>query len=354
MNVIRPDDVDIEQRVLAALRTVTVGPDGPDVVDGGLIHAVVATDGVVRVLFEPERLAGDDGGGLAAAIMPLVRAVPGVTRAVVKARPRPPAGRRPVPGIRHVVAVHSGKGGVGKSTVAANMAAALARDGARTGLLDIDVYGPSGHVLFGLAGRAETAADGRRIAPKEAFGVTVMSPGFLVPEGQALLWRGSLVDAGIPQLFFDVAWGALDYLVVDMPPGTSDVHLATLARVALSGVVTVTAPGQVSVEDVRRGMEMFADLAVPCLGLVENMAGVVCPGCGHTQPLFGAGGADELAVGTGLPVLARLPFVPALAAAAEKGKPAVIAEPDGPSARTFTDLARRLRSRLPVSVEETL
>lgn len=338
----------LERRVLDALSCVLIGPDGPDVVAAGHVYDVVATGGIVRVLVDPGRIPGGDADGLADAVMPILRAVEGVERVVVKPRPAPIAVQRSISGVRRVVAVHSGKGGVGKSTVAVNLAAALARGREtrrpplKVGLLDADVYGPSTPILLGIAQRATTTDDGSAIAPIEAHGMKAMSLGFLIPAGKALAWRGGLVDEGLPQLLTDVAWGELDVLIVDLPPGTSDVHLALARQVALAGVVTVTAPGQISAQDVRRGMEMFADVAVPCLGIVENLAGVVCRRCGHTEALFGAGGGDELARETGLTLLARLPFLPELEAAATEGVPVVVSGLATSAAAIFQDLADRL------------
>jgi len=341
------DTAALEAAVLGRLHDVLVGPDGPDVVAAGQVYDVVATGGAVRVLLDPDRFQGDAAQeSLADAITPLVEAIPGVARAVVKPRPRPVALREKLPGIRRVVAVHSGKGGVGKSTVCANLAVALAAQGYRVGLLDADVYGPSAPTLFGLKGRAELTDDGKKLRPFEAKGVKLMSLGFLLPEGQALIWRGSLVDEGLPQMFTDVDWGELDLLLVDLPPGTSDVHLATARQVALSGVLTVTAPGQVSVDDVRRGMEMFADLAVPCLGIVENMATWSCRRCGREQPLFGKGGGELLARELGVPLLAQLPFVPAVAAGSDSGTPVVAMEPQSAAAGGFFSMAAQLVCRL--------
>jgi ATP-binding protein involved in chromosome partitioning len=304
---------------------------------------VVATGGAVRVLLDPERFPNQvSQDALAETITPLVESVPGVERAVVKPRPRPVALRAELPGVRRVLGVHSGKGGVGKSTVSVNLALALAARGLRVGLLDADVYGPSAPTLLDLDGRLETTADGRKVLPKEKHGIKVVSLGLLMPPGQALIWRGSLVDEGLTQLFNDVDWGELDVLVVDLPPGTSDVHLAVARQAPLSGVVAVTAPGQVSVDDVRRGMEMFADLAVPCVGIVENMAGAVCRRCGVESPLFGSGGAESLADLSGLPVLARLPFYPDLAAASDAGCPLLLEAPDSPPAAQFHALAKCL------------
>jgi len=340
----------LEQQVLESLRQLSLSDGGPDVVSAGQVYDVVATAGAVRVLLDPERIAEDALEPLADAIIPLVESLPGVERAVVKPRPRSIAGRDSLPGIRHVVGVHSGKGGVGKSTLTANLAVALAQQGYAVGLLDADVYGPSAPTLLGVSGRAETTAAGDRIAPREAFGVRMMSIGLLLPEAQALIWRGSLVDEGLPQLFNDIDWGALDILLVDLPPGTSDVHLAVARVVALSGVITVTAPGQVAIDDVRRGLEMFADLAVPCLGLVENMAGVSCRRCGHVGALFGAGGATGLSDLTGLPLLASLPFIPEVAVGSDNGEP-VARESDGNGA-LFHALASRIADDLKLAVRK--
>lgn len=334
----------LEERVLHALRQVRIGENGPDVVSAGQVFDVVATGGAVRVLLDPERIPADDLEALAEALTPLVEGLPGVARAVVKPRPRSTARHASLPGVHHVVAVHSGKGGVGKSTLTANLAVALAAQGYAVGLLDADVYGPSAPTLLGVGGRAETTDDGDRIAPKTAHGVRMISLGLLLPEEQALIWRGSLIDEGLPQLFRDVAWGELDLLLVDLPPGTSDVHLAVAGYVALSGVITVTAPGQVSVDDVRRGLEMFADLAVPCLGLVENMAGFSCRKCGHVGALFGSGGAAALAEQTGLPLLASLPFIPEVAVGSDSGEP--VARNETGAGASFHELARLLARRL--------
>ncbi|MCU7919057.1 MAG: Mrp/NBP35 family ATP-binding protein [Candidatus Thiodiazotropha sp. (ex Epidulcina cf. delphinae)] len=338
---------ELEERVLDELRRVQLGVDGPDLVSAGQVYDVVATGGAVRILLDPENMPDGAQASLAEAIAPLVETLPGVERVVVKPRPRSIAKRQSLPGIRHVVGIHSGKGGVGKSTLTVNLAVALAEQGVAVGLLDADVYGPSVPTLLGVEGRAEITEAGSRIEPKEAFGVRMMSLGLLLPGEQALIWRGSLIDEGLPQLFSDIAWGDLDILLVDLPPGTSDVHLAVARYVALSGVITVTAPGQVSIDDVRRGLEMFADLAVPSLGLVENMAGFSCRKCGETRTLFGNGGTDELSAMTGVPILASLPFAPGIALDADNGYPTAKAS-KGRGA-CFHDLARKISDRLKLS-----
>lgn len=334
----------LEDRVLHQLRQVHAGEDGPDIVSSGQVYDVVATGGAVRVLLDPDKIPDGSEQALAEAITPLVEAIPGAERAIVKPRPRPVSQTKSLHGVDHVVGIHSGKGGVGKSTVTVNLAVALARQGYSVGLLDADIYGPSAPTLLGLKGRAETTDDGERIAPMEAFGVRFMSLGLLLPEDQALIWRGSLVDQGLPQLFHDIDWGELDILLVDLPPGTSDVHLAVAQSVPLSGIITVTAPGQVSIDDVRRGLEMFADIAVPCIGLVENMAGITCHSCGHQSHLFGHGGADELSGLTGLPVLCSLAFTPQLAVASDQGKP--VASANNGTEQSFLDLSTLIADRV--------
>jgi ATP-binding protein involved in chromosome partitioning len=242
---------------------------------------------------------------------------------------------------------------VGKSTVAVNLALAVAARGLEVGLLDADVYGPSAPTLLGLSGRLETTKDGTRVRPLEKYGIKVVSLGFLLPADQALIWRGALVEHGLAQLCSEVDWGGLDLLVVDLPPGTSDAHLAVARHAPLAAIVTVTAPGQVSVDDVRRGMEMFADLAVPCLGIVENMAAVACRRCGQESYLFGAGGGADLAQHTSLPLLARLPYFPGLAEASDRGLPPVAVEPDSVQAAAFHGLAARVSAELRIEPEPT-
>lgn len=336
----------LEEQVLNALHDITAGPDGLDVVSSGQVFDVVATGGAVRVLLDTKLIPEASQELLAEMIMPLVEALPGVERVVVKPRPRSITQQAQLPGISHVIGIHSGKGGVGKSTVAVNLAVALAQQGLRVGLLDADVYGPSCPTLLGVSGRAEMTEDGCKIEPIERHGVRLMSLGFLLPEGQALIWRGSLVDQGLPQLFSDVDWGELDMLLVDLPPGTSDVHLAVAQHAPLSGVIAVTSPGQLSVDDVRRGMEMFADLQVPCLGLVENMAGVACRKCGKIGALFGSDGGHDLAAETGIPLLASLPFVPQVAILGDQGEPLVVSDPESSVTGQFDALATRLSQGL--------
>ena len=208
-----------------------------------------------------------------------------------------PGGRQPLPGIRNVVAVASGKGGVGKSTVAVNLALALALDGGRVGLLDADIYGPSQPRMLGLSGERPSSRDGRRLEPLRAHGVRAMSIGFLIEEEQPMVWRGPMVTQALTQLLGETEWGELDYLVVDLPPGTGDIQLTLSQRVPVSGAVIVTTPQEIALLDARKGLKMFQKVAVPVLGIVENMSTHVCSHCGHTEPVFGEGGGQRLAAG---------------------------------------------------------
>ncbi|CAA6603661.1 Mrp/NBP35 family protein [Rhodospirillaceae bacterium LM-1] len=335
----------LEELVLAALRSVTLGQTGPDIVSSGLVYDVVATGPAVRVLLDPERIPDGDADALGDFLAPLVEALPGIERVIVKPRPKSIASQEAKPVARYILGVHSGKGGVGKSTLSANLAVALGLLGLKVGVLDADVYGPSMPTLFGLSGRAEEMNG--KIEPRAAHGVKIMSLGFLLPPEKALAWRGSLIDEGLPLLLSEVAWGDLDILLIDLPPGTSDVHLALAKHAHLSGILTVTTPGSLALIDVKRGMEMFADLAIPCLGIVENMASVACSDCGHAIPVFGQGGALALSEETGLPLLASIPFIPELSITGDAGVPYVIAAGDAPTSKSITALAVRIAKQIP-------
>jgi ATP-binding protein involved in chromosome partitioning len=237
-----------------------------------------------------------------------------------------------------VVAVSSAKGGVGKSTVTANLAAALAAGGARVGLLDADVYGPSVPIMFGTAERPRAAAD-RTIEPIERHGVRLVSMGFFLDEQSPVIWRGPIVMGIVRQFLRDVRWGALDYLLIDLPPGTGDAVLTLAQQVPLSGAIIVTTPQDVALLDVGRGIAMFAQLATPVIGVVENMSGYACGTCGTVDPVFGTGGGDVLAQRFGIPVLARIPLDGTVRAQADAGVPIVLAAPDHPVSGAYRALA---------------
>jgi len=253
---------------------------------------------------------------------------------------------KPMPGVSNIVAVASGKGGVGKSTVAANLALAWAAAGARVGILDADIYGPSQPLMLGLEGQRPTAPDGKHLVPLEAHGLKAMSIGFLVDAAQAVVWRGPMVTQALTQLLGDTSWGELDYLVVDMPPGTGDIQLTLAQRVPVSGAVIVTTPQDLALADARKGLAMFEKVAVPVLGIVENMSLHVCSQCGHIEHIFGAGGGERLAAENGVQLLGSLPLDAHIRAEADGGAPTVVSAPGTARAAAYVDMARRTAGAL--------
>jgi ATP-binding protein involved in chromosome partitioning len=253
---------------------------------------------------------------------------------------------QPLPGIRNVIAVASGKGGVGKSTTAVNLALALALEGAKVGILDADIYGPSQPRMMGLQGERPVSRDGRRIEPLEAHGVKVISIGFLIEEEQPMVWRGPMVTQALTQLLGDTNWGELDYLVVDMPPGTGDIQLTLSQRVPVSGAVIVTTPQDIALLDARKGLRMFQKVSIPVLGVIENMATHVCSKCGHEEPIFGSGGGARMAAQYDVALLGALPLDIRIREETDAGRPTVIADPDGPVGRAYLETARRTAARL--------
>jgi ATP-binding protein involved in chromosome partitioning len=253
---------------------------------------------------------------------------------------------KPLAGIRNIVAVASGKGGVGKSTVAANLALAWAAQGARVGLLDADIYGPSQPIMLGLVGQRPRTLDGKRIVPLESHGVRAMSVGFLIDADQPMVWRGPMVTQALSQLLTDTEWGELDYLVVDMPPGTGDIQLTLAQRVPVAGAVIVTTPQDIALADAIKGLKMFEKVAVPVLGIVENMSLHTCSSCGHTEAIFGTGGGERMAKEHGVTLLGELPLDARIREEADGGRPSVIAAPDSPRARAYLEMARRTAAQL--------
>ena len=262
---------------------------------------------------------------------------------------KPVAQPQPVPFVRKVVAVASGKGGVGKSTVAVNLAVALARGGLKVGLMDADIYGPSVPRMLGLTGEPRVNAD-KKLIPLEAFGLKTVSIGFIVEEGSPMIWRGPMASSALTQFVTDVVWGSagdeLDVLVIDMPPGTGDIQLTLAQKVRVDGVVIVSTPQEVALIDVRRGAGMFRKTGVPLLGVVENMAYFPDPSTGEPIPIFGRGGAQAVAGELGVPFLGEVPIDIALRKACDAGRPLVDAEPQGASGKVFADIAARVRTAL--------
>jgi ATP-binding protein involved in chromosome partitioning len=255
-------------------------------------------------------------------------------------------GLKPLPGAHNLIAVASGKGGVGKSTVAVNFALALAAEGARVGLLDADIYGPSQPRMLGLRGRRPETKDGKVLEPLVAHGIEAMSIGFLVDEQQPMAWRGPMVTSALNQLLLQTRWGDLDYLIVDMPPGTGDIQLTLAQRVPVSGAVIVTTPQDIALADARKGLEMFQKVHVPVLGVVENMSVHVCSRCGNEERIFGEHGGRNLSEEYGVPLLGSLPLDRRIRQETDEGKPTVAADPMSPIARAFREAALRAAGEL--------
>jgi ATP-binding protein involved in chromosome partitioning len=249
--------------------------------------------------------------------------------------------KAPLPGVRHIVAVASGKGGVGKSTTAANLALALLGMGYKVGVLDSDIYGPSMQRVLGVTGKPETTPQ-KKMVPKQAHGLKVMSMGFLVPEDTAMIWRGPMVMGAIQQLLREVDWGELDFLIVDMPPGTGDAQLTLAQSVPLAGAVIVSTPQDLALIDAARGVTMFNKVAVPVLGIVENMSTFICPNCQHETPIFGHGGARTEASRLGVHFLGEIPLDMAIRVTSDNGTPIVVDQPDGPHAAAYRAVAENV------------
>ena len=371
MNVVSMDIETLKQAVVAALAKVPV-PAGPDLVESGRVRELeVEEGGRVRFAFH---LRTEDPGTLVKSARQAVEGVSGVSELKVDlqlpklggaAGPKAAQGRglkpgsvpaptpRPglLPDVERVVAVSSGKGGVGKSMVATNLAAALAASGLRVGLLDADIYGPNIPLMFGEQRRPRvTGEKGReRIEPLEAHGVRLMSLGFLLEREQPAIMRGPLIAGILKQFLEQVSWGALDVMVVDMPPGTGDAQLSLVQTIDLDGAVMVTTPQDVATGDVRRGIKMFERVNTRVLGVVENMAGWVCPHCGEETDVFGRGGGERLAEEMGVPFLGRIPLDAAVASAGDRGRPTVLTDPEGPAGRALRALARAVHERLEAS-----
>jgi ATP-binding protein involved in chromosome partitioning len=250
-----------------------------------------------------------------------------------------------VSGVKNIIAVASGKGGVGKSTTAVNLALALAAEGAQVGVLDADIYGPSQPMMLGISGRPESR-DGKTLEPLEAWGVQAMSIGFLIDTDTPMVWRGPMVTQALEQLLKDTNWRDLDYLIVDMPPGTGDIQLTLAQKVPVTGVVIVTTPQDIALIDARKGLKMFEKVGIPIIGVVENMAIHICSNCGHAEHIFGSGGADKMSKDYDVEVLGSLPLDIRIREQADSGKPTVVSDPDGPIAAIYRDIARKVAARV--------
>jgi ATP-binding protein involved in chromosome partitioning len=271
--------------------------------------------------------------------------LPGVGRVTVNVTQRITShavqrGVKLIPGVKNIIAIASGKGGVGKSTTAVNLALALAAEGAQVGVLDADIYGPSQPMMLGIAGRPESR-DGKTLEPLEAYGLQAMSIGFLIDADTPMVWRGPMVTQALEQLLKDTNWRDLDYLVVDMPPGTGDIQLTLAQKVPVTGAVIVTTPQDIALIDARKGLKMFEKVGVPIVGIVENMSIHVCSKCGHAEPIFGEGGGEKMCADYKVPFLGGLPLDIRIREQTDAGRPTVVADPDGKVAHIYREIARK-------------
>ena len=279
--------------------------------------------------------------------LPGIASVDVQSRFVVRSVSAPEHGKPPLPGVKNVIAVGAGKGGVGKTTVAVNLAMALSKSGARVGILDGDIYGPNVPIMLGL--QAQLQSDGKRIRPAEKYGIQVVSMGFLTQDEAPVIWRGPMLHSAIQQFCREVSWQDVDYLVVDMPPGTGDVALSLSQTVPAAGAIVVTTPQQVSLADSRRAVRMYQKLNIPPLGLVENMSFHECTNCHHVAQIFGHGGGEQMAGQLNVPFLGRLPLYEPIRIGGDRGIPLVIAEPESVGTRAFMDLAEAVMAQLAVA-----
>jgi ATP-binding protein involved in chromosome partitioning len=360
-----------EQQVLDALAAVVDPESGRSVVSLGLVKGLQVKDGHVAFAIEVPPEAGARMEPLRKAAEKQVHDLPGVLTATVvltaergapreragpapgggRAEARAPAGGRPpiLPGVRAIVAVASGKGGVGKSTTAVNVALGLAALGRRVGVLDADIYGPSMPRMLGIRGQPHSK-DGRRLEPMENFGVKVMSMGFLVDEETPMIWRGPMVQSALEQMMRDVNWGELDALVVDMPPGTGDAQLTMAQRVPLTGAVIVSTPQDIALLDARKGLNMFRKVDVPVFGIVENMSYFLCPRCGERSDIFAHGGARREAERLGTDFLGEVPLHMEIRETSDGGRPIVVSKPGSEHAKAYLAIAGKVWAK----IEETL
>lgn len=342
-----------ESAVLEALRAVRDPDLHRDIVSLGFVKHVQVTEGEVAFTIELTTPACPVKDQMKAQAEAAVRQLAGVSSvrvemtASVRQAGSMLSGRQPVPGVKNVIAVGAGKGGVGKTTVSVNLAMALARHGSRVGLLDGDIYGPNVPHMLGV--NTQLSTDGEKIVPAEQHGVQVVSMGFLTSDDSPVIWRGPMLHGVIQQFFRDVRWGELDYLVVDMPPGTGDVALSLSQTVPVSGAIVVTTPQTVSVADTRRAIRMYEKLNVPTLGVVENMSHFVCPSCGHESDVFGKGGGERFAADAGVPFLGRIPLYEPIRIGSDTGVPIVVAEPESVPGRAFVSAAAQAAAQISIA-----
>ncbi len=345
-----------ENALLDALKTVVDPHTGKDYVSARAVKNLRVEDGDVSFQLELGYPAKSQHAALRKQLIAAARTVPGVANvsAEIVTKVMQHAVQRGVqllPRVKNVIAVASGKGGVGKSTTTVNLALALAAEGASVGILDADIYGPSQPMMMGLSGRPESE-DGKSIEPLENYGVQVMSIGFLIEPDQAMIWRGPMATQALDQLLHQTLWRELDYLLIDMPPGTGDIALTLSQRVPLTGAVIVTTPQDIALLDARKGLKMFEKVGVPILGIVENMAVYCCPNCGHTEHIFGADGGKKMAAEYGVDYLGALPLQMSIRELTDGGRPSVVAEPDGEVAGLYKAVARQVAVKIALKAKD--
>ena len=345
------------EQVLDALKAVQDPDLRKDIVTLGFVKEIAIDGGDVRFTIELTTPACPVKDQLKAEAEERVRAIPGVSAAAATmtadVRTRGGFGKQTIPGIRNIVAVGAGKGGVGKSTTAVNLALALRESGARVGLMDTDVYGPNVPQMLGIVGQPEVNDD-KKMIPPEGHGLKAISMGMLVPADQPIIWRGPMLHSAVQQFMRDVVWGELDYLVVDLPPGTGDVALSMAQSVPMAGAVLVTTPQDVSVSDVRKAVGMFRQLNIPILGVMENMSGFVCGHCGERTEIFGQGGGQRLATDMGITYLGDVPIDARVRSGGDEGKPILIAAPDSPVAESFRRVAKQVAAQISIQAMRVL
>ncbi|MDZ4188383.1 MAG: iron-sulfur cluster carrier protein ApbC [Hydrogenophaga sp.] len=339
-----------QQALLAALQAVTDPNTGKDFVSTKAVKNLQTQDGDVSFDVELGYPAKSQMPVLRKALIAAAKGVAGVDNVSVNLSMKITAhavqrGVQLLPQVKNIIAVASGKGGVGKSTTAVNLALALAAEGAKVGILDADIYGPSQPMMMGVEGRPESA-DGQTMEPLENYGVQVISIGFLVDRDEAMIWRGPMATQALEQLLRQTNWKDLDYLIVDMPPGTGDIQLTLSQRVPLTGAVIVTTPQDIALLDARKGIKMFEKVGVPILGIVENMAVYCCPNCGHTEHIFGADGGKNMAAEYGMDYLGALPLNMQIRVQADSGMPTVVADPDGEISGIYKAVARQVAIKI--------
>ena len=332
--------------IKAALGTVIDTNTGKDFVASRSVKNVKVDGGDISVDIELGYPAKSQVEAIRASIRAPLQALAGAGKVSVNVYTRilshaVQRGLKLMPNVKNIIAVASGKGGVGKSTTAVNLALALAAEGASVGVLDADIYGPSQPMMLGISGRPETN-DGKTMEPLENHGLQVSSIGFMIDPGEPMVWRGPMVTQALTQLLEQTNWRDLDYLIVDMPPGTGDIQLTLSQKVPVTGAVIVTTPQDIALLDARKGLKMFEKVGIPILGIVENMSTHVCTNCGHAEAIFGAGGGQKMCDEYGVEFLGALPLTMAIRQQTDSGKPTVVAEPDGPVAAIYKEIARKI------------